>query len=393
MWLDDKACKLIQSSFAVSRRAALAAVEVDTTLAEAAAQAIEESGLDACTMTSQALSLLRTPCGRHQLAVRSLLTPIATKAASATGETPGGGGVHLRSAAYASLFEVLFPRLASERLSLLPHPRLCFDLAPYCATSRCHVLLGASGVANLIRAGSTLISSAISPQLAEQMVVELGPMLGHCTSCDRSTTRSHVRTTMLLSSEAPPGAPEPPPPSDPPPPHLYGTALRLDSAAMPATATAVRELRGLGASLEAVSDMRLALPRAAFLLEWGEGGCETSAPPNDGWPDTGCEVCAHLFLGASPTGAAHAARAAPTPTRGVDVVMGSERRQVSPAVGDVLLTLARQVRCDVPPQELCGEQAGMRRCLTFYMYSAWQRSKHGTKVLGASAEVSRRLNQ
>ena len=61
--------------------------------------------------------------------------------------------------------------------------------------------------------------------------------------------------------------------------------------------SALRVLRGLAKVLEDISELRLAVPRAAMLRQVGCRGCRSFGPLNSGWPDHGCEVSCTLFLG------------------------------------------------------------------------------------------------
>ena len=47
---------------------------------------------------------------------------------------------------------------------------------------------------------------------------------------------------------------------------------------------------GKAAELEAISELRLSVPRGALLREVVERGWEAAGPENRGWPDSGVEV-------------------------------------------------------------------------------------------------------
>ena len=116
----------------------------------------------------------------------------------------------------------------------------------------------------------------------------------------------------------------------------------------------LRLLRGLSAQLESVASLRLAVPRAVLLQEHlPAGAAPRAATPNPGWPDSGVEVVATPFV---------------RPPPAIEVAhRGAAARTLRPRAGSLLLLLARQARCAVPP----APSAALS--LTLPIYSAWRR--------------------
>jgi hypothetical protein len=188
----------------------------------------------------------------------------------------------------------------------------------------------------------------VPPDVCAFLNREGGALSNHLT--DLSTTRRHLRRGWLFFDEAPPRAPEPPPAATPLPatwfgsstPLLltthyslltthysllttycslltahcslliahcslliahcahyslltthcslltrYGSFTPIAQESSPALCGCIRFLRGVGAALEEVSSLRLAVPRGAVLEEHLSGGYNEEDPPNNGWPDTG----------------------------------------------------------------------------------------------------------
>jgi len=267
----------------------------------------------------------------------------------------------------------LLPRLAAASLSLLPHPRLAFDLTGYCPHPLAKKLITTERTSQLLSHGVLYIPAVVPPDVCAFLNREGGALSNHLT--DLSTTRRHLRRGWLFFDEAPPRAPEPPPAATPLPATWYGSFTPIAQESSPALCGCIRFLRGVGAALEEVSSLRLAVPRGAVLEEHLSGGYNEEDPPNNGWPDTGVEVCCSLFLGASHGAGESAVHLHPHE---------GERVLATAAAGGLLLTLARQVRTHMPPAPVDGGIVGcsVRRWLTMHIYSSWQRGHDGDRILG-----------
>ena len=94
------------------------------------------------------------------------------------------------------------------------------------------------------------------------------------------------------------------------------------------------------------------------------GAAPRAATPNPGWPDSGVEVVATLFV---------------RPPPAIEVAhRGAAARTLRPRAGSLLLLLARQARCAVPP----APSAALS--LTLPIYSAWRRRDDGDVLLSNS---------
>ncbi|KAL1498754.1 hypothetical protein AB1Y20_014064 [Prymnesium parvum] len=279
------------------------------------------------------------------------------------------------STLFRRLLSVLLPRVAASSLSLLPSDRLSFDLTGYCKHPYAAKAITAAQVAQLLREGVVHLPSAVPLDICAALDAEARRLDGELL--DASTTRSHARSAWIHFDEAPPRAPPPAKHVGPPlPPEWYGACVPTSAESFPALCGAVRFLRGLAAAIEDLSDLRLAVPRAAQLHLHLEGGTSEARPPNSGWPDTNIEVSAALFLGAAE---AH----------GTVECHPHEGRvvHVPAAPGGILLTLARRVRKVVPPA--AGGEA--RRWLTMQIFSCWVRSGDGDRILGMSQACAPRV--
>lgn len=238
-----------------------------------------------------------------------------------------------------------------------------------------------ASIGRLLRAGSALLPSGVIPRaLIEQLRLEACTLAVGSALSDASTTRVHERSGWLLSDDQPtmPSAPLPPPIGAHPPADLYGATLQLEACTAPALVGVLRVLRGIGAAIESISALRLACPRAMLLREVHHGGCSSVGPPNPCWPDNGAEICCSLYLGRAgiPCGGAERARHAAVEVR----VRGESQRVLVPP-GGMLLSLARQVTCDIPPWTKAAADKP-ELWLTYVMYSTVLRSAADSRVLG-----------
>ena len=199
---------------------------------------------------------------------------------------------------------------------------------------------------------------------------------------DASTLSTHARRAWLYFDESPPRAPTPATHEGAPPPEeYYAPCVPVTSGTSPALCGAIRFMRGLAAALEDLSELRLAVPRAALLQEHLAGGSCEAHPPNNGWPDTSVEVSASLFL--SPTDETDGTGASFVEYR----PHGGAAVRVPTTAGGILFTLARQVATDVPALPAgAAREGGPRRWISMPIYSCWLRGHGNDRLLGMSQE-------
>ena len=279
------------------RRVALRGMAADRSLAALASCALDEAVRTARAEAAAAAALARTPSGRRELAARAL----------PAGDGDGEGDGEVAAARYLTLLQ----RAAHDALLWLPRPRQPFDLAGYCTHPLASDVLPTAAVAELLRDGYAFVDGALPPHIAEQLDAEVASAAVVGAAAAASTLSEHVRRLWLVSDEAPAAAP----------PNaaaataaaatscpVHGARAALDGAAAPAVAGVLRLLRGLSAQLESVASLRLAVPRAVLLQEHlPAGAAPRAATPNPGWPDSGVEVVATLFVRPPPAIEAHTA--------------------------------------------------------------------------------------
>ena len=367
-WLSASALSAVASAERRTRRRAADAVAGDALLTEFVRLGVDEAAAHAHAMALDASDGDR---GERNLEARGL--SIRVDAATAAGD-------ELRSRRYAACFELLLPRAARSTLQLLPMPRMRFDLSGYCNHPMAAQLLPAAAVGELVSTGRLLLPPFLPAELLSQLRDEVRALEAAALS-DASTARLHERSGWLLVNEQPPmpTAPVPPPIGDHPPAELFGGTLEVEGSASPTLCSMLRLFRGLGATIENISELRLACPRAALLRHVMGGGSAAAGPPNSSWPDTGAEICCALFLG---DGGGGGEAAVEVPTR-----EGRARPMRVPA-GGALFTLARQTRVDLPPAPASAAAGPPSQLwLTFYAYSSMLRSSIEDRMLGVSAEA------
>ena len=220
-------------------------------------------------------------------------------------------------------------------------------------------------------------------ELTDAAFREATALIAHGVLAPCRTTRVDEANGWISSAEAPPAAPQPEQaPGPPPPPTLFGPSHDLGTHSSPALCSALRLLRGLAARLEEISELRLAVPRAGLLRQIGMGGCTPSGPLNSGWPDNGCELACTLLLGTSTTAPAS-----------VSLEAHGKKRTLSAPPGSLLLSLARQVRCAVPPAPTAEAAASRPLWLTMHMYSVHLRSSADDRMLGISMAKRRETQE
>lgn len=375
-WLDAHCVALIDEAVREVRQAAFTALADDTVMAEFASMAVGEAVVQSHSMAAEAMAKACTADACKAMAERlgapSLRSTPHSPSSHELGDSSSGSGGRW----YAAAFKALLPRAARATLQLLPLPRLKFDLAAYWSVAAAKAMISDTDVTTLLTQGVLLLPDAFPAGLVRQVGAEASVLVEGGCLLPASTTRTHERACWLLCDEAPPRAPEPEPPGPTPlPPHLFGASHSIAASTSPALCGALRGLRGIAAAVETISELRLATPRGARLVEFGHDGSDPFGPVNSGWPDMGCEICCTLLLGEmSPADMPVAVTAT---ARGV-------QRKMRASAGALLLTLSRQARCVVPPLASEAKAAGRPRWLTMHMYSTNLRAAADERMLGIS---------
>ena len=404
-WLSAPTIEAVAASTARVRERALSAVKGDQVFELMSGQAIDEASGLAHAMAAEVLApdASGTSSERaRRLSARHL--PASLDAAN-----------------YSQLYEALLIRAARTTLTLLPTPRLCFDLAAYWAHPLAASMLTHEHVGTLLRNGFLVLPAAFPPPMAAEAAIEARSLAGRdgdvggsdggngggdgggggdgsvgsvAGSCDGalsyvSTPRAHERSAWLLSShEAPPRAPEPTPAGAPLPASLFGPSIAIEPTRHPALCGCVRGLRAVSARLEEISELRLAVPRGAILREVADAGSAAHGPANSGWPDTGCEVVCALVLGGGGAGGGD---------ESVGVSAHGTRRVVRTPPCSLVFTLARQATCDILPTAATATPPPASRASSLWLalpiYSSSLRAAADGRMLGVSEEAMRSLQE
>ena len=391
-WLSHPSRAAVDTANEKGRAAALKAVKGDESMGILVRQAFDEAERITHAMAGEATRTSRSRDGARFMALRGLPALASDSQNTVTrveeGDVDRDGGKR-----YATLYTSLLARVARATLQLLPLPRMRFDLAAYWAHPMATSLLEAHHVATLLHSGSVVLRGAFPEPMVRQVGVEIASFDFDLSA---STVWTHERSIWVSSpDEAPPHAPTPEPVTGKVPPELYGVERTVEPTAQPALCGAMRGLRGLAAALEGISELRLATPRGALLREVLDGGCQAHGPINSGWPDTGVEVACTLGL-FHPQMASLTARAVAITSRG-------KRKAIKLGPGDILLTLARQARVDVPAAPPVASSNGRETTeiqgygdgggnpgalwLTLPFYSTNLRSAADGRMLGVSKEA------